>query len=56
MNAMEVHSFLGFPYYYHQFMKDYGKVAWPLYNLIAGDNTNYKNYKVAWNLDCKEAF
>lgn len=30
----EVHSFLGHPSFYHRFIKDFPKIALPLYNLL----------------------
>lgn len=35
----EVHSFLGHPSFYHRFIKDFPKIALPLYNLLQKDVT-----------------
>ena len=38
-NITETQSFLGLCNYYHKFIKDYAKIAKPLYKLISGENS-----------------
>ena len=37
-NVHTVRKFLGFVNYYRKFIKDYAKIARPLYNLVSGEN------------------
>ena len=53
---MDVHGFLGFPNYYHHFIKGYPKVVQPLYALISGDNASQKNKPIQWTWECEKAF
>ena len=43
-------AFLGFGNFYCCFIKDFSKIAWPLFNLTRKDN----HWK--WDEACKEAF
>ena len=52
----ELQSFLGFINYYCPFIKEYGKVAHPLYDQISGDNATQKKKKVMWMAECQGAF
>ena len=40
--VMNVRSFMGFTNYYHKYIKDYAKIAHPLYELMSGENTKKK--------------
>ena len=52
----KVRSLLGFPNYYHQFLKGYASIACPLYELVLGDNASKKNKLVQWTNQCQVAF
>ena len=52
----EMHSFLGFPNYYHRFIKKYAQVAKPLYKSISGENGARKQNLIKWDQECQEAF
>ena len=43
-----VRKFLGFVNYYRKFIKDYSKIAKPLYNLISGENAKRRTNPVEW--------
>ena len=45
----DVHSFTGFTNYYHKFIKDYAKIAHPLYELTSGENAKWKHRPVEWD-------
>ena len=45
-NVNTVRKFLGFVNYYRKFIKDYSKIARPLYDLVSGDNAKQKTNKV----------
>ena len=47
-NVTKVRSFLGSANYYRRFIKGYAKVAWPLYDLISGDNAKGKKKAIQW--------
>ena len=47
-NVHTVRRFLGFVNYYRKFIKDYSKIARPLYNLISGDNAKRRTNPVEW--------
>ena len=51
-----VRSFLGFVNYYRRFIKDFAKLAKPLYCLISGDNAQRKNKPVEWGPEAQQAF
>ena len=53
---METCSFLGLCNYYHKFIKDYTKIAQPLYKLISGENSKVRKNEVEWDEDCEIAF
>ena len=55
-NVHTVRRFLGFVNYYRKFIKDYSKIARPLYNLISGDNAKRRTNPVEWSLGAEEAF
>ena len=47
-----VRKFLGFVNYYRKFIKDYSKIAKPLYNLISGENAKRRTNPVEWDRSC----
>ena len=51
-----VRRFLGFVNYYRKFIKDYSKIARPLYDLISGDNAKMKTNQVEWSNAAEKAF
>ena len=51
-----VRKFLGFVNYYRKFIKDYSKIAKPLYNLISGENAKRRTNPVEWTEAAEEAF
>ena len=55
-NVHTVRRFLGFVNYYRKFIKDYSKIARPLYNLISGDNAKRRSNLVEWSHAAEEAF
>ena len=55
-NVHTVRQFLGLVNYYRRFIKDYSKVARPLYDLISGDNAKRKTNPVEWSEAAEEAF
>ena len=55
-NVHTVRRFLGFVNYYRKFIKDYSKIARPLYNLISGDNAKRRTNLVEWSHAAEEAF
>ena len=55
-NVHTVRRFLGFTNYYRKFIKDYSKIARPLYNLISGDNAKRRTNPVEWSQGAEEAF
>ena len=55
-NVHTVRRFLGFVNYYIKFIRDYSKIARPLYNLISGDNAKRRTNLVEWSHAAEEAF
>ena len=61
-NIKELRSFLGLANYYRRFIKDFSKIAQPLYKLLQGSSTCKKGqkakkvYKFEWNEQCTTAF
>ena len=55
-NVHTVRKFLGFVNYYRKFIKDYSKIARPLYDLVSGDNAKKKTNPVEWSEAAEEAF
>ena len=51
-NITETQSFLGLCNYYCKFIKDYAKIAKPLYKLISGENAKKKNNEIEWTSEC----
>jgi hypothetical protein len=49
-NALEIWSFLGLAGYYHQFMKDFSKIAKPMIRLLE------KNKDFDWTEECQVSF
>jgi hypothetical protein len=50
MNASEIRSFLGSAGYYHQFIKDFSKIAKPMTSLLE------KNKDFNWTEECQVSF
>ena len=42
--------------YNQSFIKEYDKVACPLYDHISGDNTAHKKKQIQWTEECQDAF
>ena len=55
-NITETRSFLGLCNYYCKFIKDYAKIAKPLYKLISGENSKKKSNEIEWTSECRFAF
>ena len=55
-NVYTIRRFLGFVNYYRKFIKDYSKIARPLYNLISGDNAKKRTNLIEWSHAAEEAF
>ena len=55
-NVNTVRKFLGFVNYYRKFIKDYSKIARPLYDLVSGDNAKKRTNPVEWSEAAEEAF
>ena len=55
-NVHTVRRFLGFVNYHRKFIKDYSKIARPLYNLISGDNAKRRTNPVEWSLGAEDSF
>ena len=55
-NIHTVRRFLGFVNYYRKFIKDYSKIARPLYDLISGDNAKKRTNLVEWSYAVEGAF
>ena len=54
--VMEVQSFLRFTNYYHKFIPKYAHIAWPINQLVSGENANKKKTLVEWTAECQQAF
>ena len=55
-NVHTVRRFLDFVNYNKKFIKDYSKIARPLYNLISGDNAKRRTNPVEWSDEAERAF
>ena len=44
----DMRSFSGFTNYYRKYIKDYVKIAHPLYKLMSGENAKKKCQNVEW--------
>ena len=55
-NVHTVRRFLGSVNYYRKFIKDYSKIARPLYDLVSGDNAKRRTNPVNWTKEAEEAF
>ena len=53
---MDVRSFMGFTNYYRKYIKDYAKIARPLYELTSGENAKKKRHNVEWTDRCQQSF
>ena len=51
-NAKELKQFLGLSNYYRRFIKDYSKIAEPLFKLLSKEGI--KNF--SWSSSCQSAF
>ena len=47
---------MGFTNYYHQYIKDYAKIARPLYELTSRENAKKKCHNVNWTEICEQSF
>ena len=52
----DVRSFTGFTNYYCKYIKDYVKIACPLYELMSGENSKKKQHNVEWTDRCQQSF
>ena len=52
----DVRSFTGFTNYYCKYIKDYVKIAHPLYELMSGENLRRKQHNVEWTDRCQQSF
>ena len=48
-NVTEVQSFLGFTGYYMWVIPKFMQVAWPLHELISGENADKKKVAITWD-------
>ena len=55
-NIRSVRRFLCFVINYRKFIKDYSKIARPLYNLISGDNAKRRTNPMEWTDEAERAF
>ena len=55
-NITEVRSFLGFMGYCCKFIPKFMQVAWPLHELISGENAGKKKAAIRWDSRCQEGF
>ena len=53
---MEVRSFFGFIGYYHRYIPKFAQVAWPLHQLMSGENVGKKKAAIKWDSRCQQAF
>ena len=56
VTVTDVRSFLGFTYYYRQFIPKYSHIVRPLNVLTSGENASQKNKMVDWNDEYQQAF
>ena len=54
--VMEVRSFLGFMGYYYRFIPTFMQVAWPLHELMSGENVGKKKAAIKQDSRCQQAF
>ena len=52
----DVRSFTGFTNYYCKYIKDYAKIACPLYELTSGENSKKKRHNIEWTDRCQQSF
>ena len=52
----DVRSFTGFTNYYRKYIKDYAKIARPLYELTSGENSKKKRHNIDWTDRCQQSF
>ena len=52
----DVRSFTSFTNYYCKYIKDYAKIAHPLYELMSGENAKKKCQNVEWTDRCQQSF
>ena len=52
----DVRSFTDFTNYYHKYIKDYVKIARPLYELTSGENSKKKRHNIDWTNRCQQSF
>ena len=52
----DMRSFSGFTNYYHKYIKDYVKIAHPLYELMSGENAKKKCQNIEWTDRCQQPF
>ena len=55
-NVTEVQSFWGFTGYYCRFISKFMQVAWPLHELISGENAGKKKVAIKCYSRCQQAF
>ena len=55
-NVQTVRKFLGFVNYYRKLIKDYSKIARPLYALVSGENAKRRTNPIVWSEAAEEAF
>ena len=54
--VMEVRGFLGFTGYYCRFIPKFAQVAWPLHELMSGENVGKKKAAIKWDSRCQQVF
>ena len=42
--------------YYCKFIPRYAQIAWPINQLVSGENANEKKSLVEWMTECQQAF
>ena len=52
----DVRSFTGFTNYFCKYIKDYTKIACPLYELMSGENSKKKRHNIEWTDRCQRSF
>ena len=55
-NYTKFRAFLGLVGHYHQFIKGFSKIAWPLYTYLEGDSATKKREACSLSLKAKEVF